>query len=252
MRLSKRLAMVLLVGSASLLASAATAQDTAAAPEGSGANQMSFFVTSQGLGDGANLGGLEGADAHCQALAEAAGSTGNWAAYLSTQGEGAVNARDRIGEGPWHNANGDLIAEDVEGLHADDVNLTRDTVSDETGEMVPSVPADYVPPGLTAEGRLPPDFDRSTLPPTEHDILTGTQLDGTAFAEGDDMTCGNWTLNGEGGAMVGHSDRRGLTPDIQPWNTSHPSAGCSQQSLVQTGGAGRFYCFATGAVAAAQ
>lgn len=195
----------------------------------------SFFVTSRGVGDGGALGGLEGADAHCAALAAAAGLPGTaWRAYLSTQGDGAENARDRIGSGPWHNVAGALIAEDVEGLHAEDVALDVETTLDETGAPVPSVALD------DAGNPIPPDENPN---PVEHDILTGSQADGTAFPAGDDMTCGNWTSDGEGSAMLGHSDRRSLQPGISPWNAAHPSRGCSQESLVMTGGAGRLYCF---------
>jgi hypothetical protein len=180
---------------------------------------MSFFVTSVGLGDGANLGGLEGADAQCQKLAEAAGSTGQtWKAYLSAEG---VNAKDRIGVGPWTNAKGDVIAEDVASLHSDANNITKETALTETGE--------------TVKGR----GDE----PNQHDILTGSNADGTLAA---DMTCSDWTSNGEGSAMVGHSDRMG--PDDlatgTSWNASHPSRGCGQEALVGTGGNGYFYCFA--------
>ena len=201
------------------------------------AQEMSFFVTSAGGGDGANLGGLEGADAHCQRLAEAVGAgERTWAAYLSTQGSNAVNARDRIGSGPWYNAEGTMIAENVAALHRDDVNIDNETALDENGEMVPYV-------HLDAEGNaIPPPEQPETV---EHDILTGTQADGTAYSEGDDMTCGNWALNGEGSAMLGHHDRRSLQPGLSPWSTAHPSQGCSQQDLVNTGGAGRLYCFAT-------
>ncbi|MDB5540070.1 MAG: hypothetical protein JWQ89_1797 [Devosia sp.] len=180
---------------------------------------MTFFVTSAGPGDGANLGGLAGADAHCQKLAEAAGSTGKtWKAYLSAEG---VNARDRIGAGPWQNFNGDVIATDVANLHSDANNLTKQTALSETGAIT--------------KGR----GDQ----PNQHDILTGSNADGT-LATG--MTCGDWTLNGEGSAMLGHSDRSG--PDslatATSWNAAHPSRGCSQDNLVSTGGAGLLYCFA--------
>jgi hypothetical protein len=184
---------------------------------------MSFFVTSAGIGDGANLGGLEGADAHCQRLAEAAGAGGRtWRAYLSTSGEGAVNARDRIGSGPWVNAAGVEIAATVEELHTEPNKINKETALDENGQMV--------------KGR----GDE----PNQHDILTGTQQDGTAFAAGEDRTCGNWTSNAEGAAMVGHHDLIGNPQGINFWNFSHPSRGCSQQNLVDTGGAGLFYCFA--------
>jgi hypothetical protein len=204
--------------------------------------EMSFFVTSTGL-DGANYGGLEGADAHCQQLAEAAGAGGRtWAAYLSTQGDDAINARDRIGSGPWYNANGTMIAENIEALHQDDVNINHEAALDESGAMVPYVQVDD-------EGNALPREDQ---PGVEHDILTGTMADGTAFPADEDRTCGNWTSNGEGSAMVGHHDRRSLQPGLSPWNAAHPSRGgeaqpsrgCSQESLVGTGGAGRLYCFA--------
>ena len=188
---------------------------------------MSFFVTSVGLGDGANLGGLAGADKHCQALATAAGSKKTWRAYLSTQGDGAVNARDRIGKGPWFNAKGARIAQDVGDLHGDTLdqarrgnNLTKVTALSEQGQTVNGV------------------GDK----PNQHDILTGSQLDGTAFPAGTDRTCRNWTSNADGIAMVGHHDRMG--GGALSWNSIHPSKGCSQPNLVATGGAGFFYCFA--------
>ena len=189
---------------------------------------MSFFVTSAGLGKGADLGGLEGADSHCQALAEAAGAGGKtWRAYLSTQGADAVNARDRIGDGPWVNAKGDVIAADLAALHGEN-NITKQTALTEKGEAV--------------KGRGDS--------PNMHDILTGSQPDGTAFPEGEDRTCGNWTKSGQGTAMVGHSDRMGLNESAaaKSWNSSHPSrgpdGGCSQADLQSTGGNGLFYCFA--------
>ena len=193
---------------------------------------MSFFVTSAGPGKGADLGGLAGADAHCLALAKAAGSTStNWRAYLSTTepgGTAGVNARDRIGSGPWQNAKGAVIAKDVAELHGKN-NLTKDTALTEKGEKV------------NGRGDTP----------NMHDILTGSQPDGTAFAAGDDRTCGNWTKSGQGSAMVGHSDRQGLRDDdvSKSWNSSHssrgPDGGCSQSDLKSTGGNGFFYCFAT-------
>ncbi len=186
-------------------------------------NPMSFFVTSAGPGKGGDLGGLEGADAHCQALAEAAGAGGKtWRAYLSTSGEGAVNARDRIGSGPWVNAKGVEIAANVDELHAETNKINKETALDERGQPV--------------KGR----GDE----PNQHDILTGSQRDGTAFAAGEDMTCGNWTLSGEGAAMTGHHDLVGNPQGINFWNFSHASRGCSQEDLVGTGGAGLFYCFA--------
>lgn len=192
------------------------------------AASMSFFVTSTGSGDGANLGGLEGADALCGALAKAAGSakTG-WKAYLSTtapQGEAGINARDRIGKGPWQNAKGVIIANSVDELHSDKTNVTKDTALTEKGEMV--------------KGR----GDE----PNEHDILTGSDPAGMYSTAGGDTTCKNWTRNGEGSAIVGHHDRIGLkdTRHMTSWNSSHGSAGCSQEALIKTGGAGHFYCFA--------
>jgi hypothetical protein len=188
---------------------------------------MSFFVTSVGPGNGADLGGLEGADAYCQQLAEAAGAGGHdWRAYLSTQADGgpAVNARDRIGQGPWQNAKGVVIADNLETLHGDN-NLSKETALDQNGEVV--------------NGRGDS--------PNRHDMLTGSQPDGTAFAAGDDMTCGNWTSSGEGAAMLGHHDRMGLRDDApsHSWNSSHASrGGCSQEALRSTGGDGLFYCFA--------
>ncbi len=191
-------------------------------------NAMSFFITSAGPGKGADLGGLDGADKHCQALAQAAGAGGKtWRAYLSTQGAGAVNARDRIGKGPWQNAKGVVIAKDVADLHGTN-NLTKQTALDEKGEVI--------------SGR----GDQ----PNRHDILTGSQPDGTAFAGSEDRTCGNWTKSGEGAAMVGHHDRVGLRDDepSRSWNSSHPSrgpgGGCAQADLRSTGGDGLLYCFA--------
>ena len=192
-------------------------------------NAMTFFVTSAGPGDGGNLGGLDGADRHCTTLATAAGATGKtWRAYLSTQGSGAVNAKDRIGRGPWQNAKGTVIAKDVAELHGTN-NLTKQTALSEKGEVI------------NGRGDTP----------NRHDVLTGSQADGTAFAGADDRTCGNWTKNGAGAAMVGHSDRTGLdeSAPAKSWNASHPSrgpgGGCSQADLKSTGGDGLIYCFAT-------
>ena len=192
-------------------------------------NAMTFFVTSAGPGDGGNLGGLDGADGHCNTLATAAGATGKtWRAYLSTQGANAVNAKDRIGRGPWQNAKGTVVAKDVADLHGASNNLNKQTALNEKGEVI--------------NGRGDS--------PNRHDILTGSQSDGTAFAGADDRTCGNWTKNGAGAAMVGHHDRQGLN-DSAPmlsWNSSHPSrgpgGGCSQADLKSTGGDGLLYCFA--------
>lgn len=192
------------------IAAPAVAQDAA---------NMTFFVTSVGLGDGANLGGLEGADAHCMQLAEAAGSTGKtWVAYLSATG---VNAKDRIGAGPWQNFKGDVIATDVANLHSDANNITKQTALSETGAVINGRGDD----------------------PNQHDILTGSNADGTLIAN---QTCGDWTQNGEGQAMLGHSDRMGpeTLPTGTSWNAAHPSRGCSQDNLVSTGGAGLLYCFA--------
>jgi len=191
-------------------------------------NAMTFFVTSAGPGDGGNLGGLDGADRHCTTLATAAGATGKtWRAYLSTQGANAVNAKDRIGRGPWQNAKGTVIAKDVAELHGTN-NLTKQTALNEKGEVI------------NGRGDTP----------NRHDVLTGSQADGTAFTGADDRTCGNWTKNGAGAAMVGHSDRTGLdeSAPAKSWNASHPSrgpgGGCSQADLKSTGGDGLFYCFA--------
>jgi hypothetical protein len=191
---------------------------------------MTFFVTSAGPGKGADLGGLAGADAHCASLAQAAGSTGKtWHAYLSTQGAGAVNARDRIGSGPWQNAKGVTIAKSVDDLHSDANNLTKQTALSEKGDVI--------------NGR----GDQ----PNRHDILTGSTPEGRAFPADKDMTCRNWTSSTQGSAMVGHSDRQGLRDDVpsKSWNSSHPSrgpdGGCSQADLRSTGGDGLLYCFAT-------
>jgi hypothetical protein len=193
------------------------------------AADMTFFVTSVGKGDGANLGGLEGADAHCQSLAKAAGSRHtHWRAYLSTTapgGEAGVNARDRIGKGPWHNAKGVLVARSVDELHSDKNNLTKETVLTEKGEIV------------TGRGDSV----------NRHDILTGSDPAGMYSTAGGDTTCGNWTSNGEGSAIVGHHDRIGLkdTRHMKSWNSSHGTRGCSQDALRGTGGDGLFYCFVT-------
>lgn len=191
---------------------------------------MTFFVTSAGSGKGADLGGLAGADAICQSLAQAAGAgSKTWRAYLSTQavnGATAVNARDRIGAGPWKNAKGVVVAQSVADLHGANNNLTKQTALTEKGDVV--------------NGR----GDN----PNTHDIITGSQADGTAFPPGEDRTCANYTLSGTTGAvMVGHSDRTGLdeSPPAKSWNMSHPSrGGCSQDALKGTGGAGMLYCFA--------
>jgi hypothetical protein len=190
-------------------------------------NSMSFFVTSAGSGKGADLGGLAGADQICQSRAAAAGA-GNrtWRAYLSASaagGQPAVNARDRIGSGPWYNAKGSLIAKNVEELHGPN-GLTKQTALTEKGEVV------------NGRGDTP----------NMHDILTGSQADGRLATGDKDMTCSNWTSSGDGSAMVGHSDRQGLRDDepSRSWNASHPSRGCGQEALKGTGGNGFFYCFA--------
>jgi hypothetical protein len=187
-------------------------------------SDMSFFITSEGLGKGADLGGLAGADAHCQKLAQAAGAGAKtWHAYLSTQGADAVNARDRIGKGPWKNAKGVVVAKDVAELHGAN-HLTKENDLTEKGTVV------------NGRGDTP----------NMHDILTGTEPDGTAFKDAEDHTCKNWTSSGEGAAMLGHSDRMGLRDDdaSRSWNSSHQSRGCSQDNLKSTGGNGLFYCFA--------
>lgn len=191
-----------------------------------------FFVTSVGIGNGGNLGGLAGADNYCQQLAQAAGAGAKtWRAYLSTQpadGKPAVNARDRIGKGPWQNSKGVVVAKDVAELHSAGNNLTKATALSEKGDVI------------NGRGDTP----------NRHDVLTGSQADGTAFAAGDDRTCKNWTSSTQGAAMVGHADRVGLRDDdaSKSWNTSHPSrgpdGGCSQNDLKSTGGDGLFYCFA--------
>jgi hypothetical protein len=213
---------------------AATAAMLALAMSGSTIAQqaaMTFFVTSVGSGNGADLGGLAGADQHCQQLAQAAGAgTHTWHAYLSTQaanGQPAANARDRIGKGPWTNAKGVVVAKDVAELHGQN-NLTKQTSLSEKGDVI------------NGRGDTP----------NRHDALTGTQPDGTAFATGEDRTCGNWTSSTKGAAMLGHIDRQGLRDDdaSKSWNSSHPSrgpdGGCSQNDLKSTGGDGLFYCFA--------
>ena len=187
---------------------------------------MSFFITSAGPGDGANLGGLEGADVHCQARAAAVGSGGHtWRAYLSTvpmDSAPAVNARDRIGSGPWYNANLIMVAEDLDDLHSDANKLGKEASLTESGEEV--------------NGRGDS--------PNMHDILTGSTLDGMASWEAGDTTCDNWTSNGDGSALVGHHDRQGGGPNPTSWNSAHGSRGCSQENLQGTGGNGLFYCFA--------
>jgi len=195
-------------------------------------SNMTFFVTSAGPGKGADLGGIDGADRQCQSLAQAAGAGSHtWHAYLSTQaadGKPAINARDRIGRGPWQNEKGEVIARDVDDLHSANNKIGKQTALTEKGAVV--------------NGR----GDN----PNMHDMLTGSQPDGRAFAAGEDRTCGNWTKSGQGAAMLGHHDRQGLRDDdaSKSWNSSHPSrgpdGGCSQADLRSTGGNGLFYCFA--------
>jgi hypothetical protein len=216
-------ALVLAAAATALLAACATPSST---------GPMSFFVSSGGGGNGADLGGLAGADALCQRLAAAAGAGAKtWRAYLSTPSSAAagsppvaaVHARDRIGKGPWFNAKGELIARDLVHLHNGN-NINKATALDERGNAV--------------KGRGDT--------PNEHDVLTGTRGDGTAFAPHTDTTCGSWTKSGEGSAVVGHHDRVGPTADVwsTSWNFSHHTPGCSQEALVRVGGAGRLYCFA--------
>ena len=217
----------LLLGLAALTSFTALAAQSAQAQSAG----TTFFVTSAGIGNGANLGGLAGADNHCQALAQAAGAGAKtWRAYLSTQaadGQPVVNARDRIGKGPWQNSKGVVIAKDVAELHGTN-NITKQTALSEKGDV------------LNGRGDTP----------NRHDVLTGSQPDGTAFAAGDDRTCKNWTSSTQGSAIVGHFDRMGLRDDdaSKSWNSSHPSrgpdGGCSQADLRSTGGDGLLYCFA--------
>jgi len=215
-------------GSVGMLVSAAVICAGVAAVAQAQTSGMTFFVTSVGSGKGADFGGLAGADKHCQTLAAAVGA-GNrtWRAYLSNSASGsspAVNARDRIGKGPWQNVKGDVIAKDVAELHGNN-NLTKQTALSEKGAVV------------NGRGDTP----------NQHDILTGSQPDGTAFAGSDDKTCGNWTKSGtDGSAIVGHHDRTGLdtSPPALSWNSSHPTKGCNDDGLKSTGGAGLLYCFA--------
>jgi len=208
-------------------ASAAAQQTSPQSPN------MTFFVTSAGPGKGADLGGIDGADRLCQTLATGAGAGARtWHAYLSTQAEGgtqAINARDRIGHGPWQNFKGEAIAQSVDDPHSDNNRVGPQTALTERGTMVPN----------------------RAFTPNYHDILTGTQTDGRAFPPGEDRTCRNWTSSTQGAAMLGHLDRQGLRDDAasKSWNASHPSrgpdGGCSQNDLRSTGGNGLLYCFAT-------
>jgi hypothetical protein len=228
MRLST-LASTLAAAALMSLGSSGTVQAQPAPPQ---SPNMTFFITSTGPGKGADLGGLAGADRQCQTLAQGAGAGGKtWRAYLSTQaadGAPAVNARDRIGAGPWQNFKGEVVAQNVDDLHGDNNKLGMPISLTERGTMVAGV-------GYT---------------PNYHDILTGSQMDGRAFPPGEDRTCRNWTSSTQGAAMLGHADRKGLRDDAasKSWNSSHPSrgseGGCSQADLRGTGGAGLFYCFA--------
>ena len=203
----------------------------AASPASAQSANATFFLTSSSIGNGGNLGGLAGADNHCQELAQAAGGAPKtWHAYLSTQaadGKGAVNARDRIGKGPWQNVKGVVVAKDVADLHSANNNLTKQTALSEKGQVI------------NGRGDTP----------NRHDALTGSQPDGTAFGPEADRTCKNWTSSTQGAAMLGHSDRIGLRDDdaSKSWNSSHPSrgpdGGCSQNDLKSTGGDGLLYCF---------
>jgi hypothetical protein len=209
------------------------AQQPPAAGQGRGAAPppppMSFFITSVGKGDGANYGGLAGADAYCQQLGTAAGRGApvTWHAYLSTQGAGAVSARDRIGAGPWYNANGAVVAMNVGQLHGDTVEQAR--IGNALGKQFSLTEKKERVNGV---GDMP----------NTHDLLTGSQLDGRAFTDNMDHTCNNWTSSGMGSAQVGHSDRQG--GGNTSWNSAHASRGCSHADLVGTGGAGLYYCFA--------
>jgi hypothetical protein len=229
MKVSTVVAAAFLVSAGMALPVHAQDKDKAkAAPKKGGGGEMTFFVTSVGTGKGADLGGLEGADAHCNTLAKAAGSKRtDWKAYLSTTapgGDAGVSARDRIGKGPWRNAKGVVVAKNLSDLHSEKANITKETALSEKGEPI--------------KGR----GDK----PNQHDILTGSDPSGRFSTAGGDTTCGNWTKSGEGSAIVGHHDRAGLkdTWHMKSWNSSHGSRGCSQENLVATGGNGYFYCFA--------
>ena len=226
-------ALALLVTLGSYLALAQQQQPAGQGGQGAApAQPMSFFVSSVGKGDGANYGGIAGADAHCQALAKAAGRGDvKWVAYLSTQGAGAVNARDRIGKGPWYNARGQMIAADLGELHGDTLEVAR------LGNRLNKVSA------RNEKGDI---VNGNGDTPNVHDILTGSQADGRAYTDAMDHTCSNYTSNadGKGSVQLGHHDKTGGPSGS--WNSVHPSRGCSQPNLVMTGGAGLLYCFAPG------
>ncbi|MSO30518.1 MAG: lectin [Acidobacteria bacterium] len=219
-------AFVIAVSSASYLA---VAQQPPAGRGQQPPQPMSFFVTSEGKGAGANLGGLAGADAHCQMLATAAGrGASTWRAYLSTQGPNAVSARDRIGSGPWFNARGQRVAQNVAEMHGDTIEQSR--LGNALGKQLSLTEKNTVVNGVGDT-------------PNVHDTLTGSQPDGRAYTDGMDHTCNNWTSDNTGTAQLGHTDKQG--GGNGSWNSTHASRGCSQANLVSTGGAGLFYCFAT-------
>jgi hypothetical protein len=225
-----KMAVAMAFALSAVLAAPAQSQDKAKAraAKKAGGGEMTFFVTSTGKGNGADLGGLDGADAHCNALASAAGSKiTTWKAYLSTWlpgGEPGTNARDRIGKGPWRNAKGVMVAKNVADLHSGHNKLNKETALTEKGEPVNGV------------------GDK----PNEHDILTGSDPQGMYSTAGGDTTCGNWTKSADGSAIVGHSDLKGLKDSrhMHSWNSAHGSRGCSQDLLKASGGAGLLYCFA--------
>ena len=210
-----------------LIAAAAITSSIAIAQQPPPPQPMSFFVSSVGKGSGANVGGLAGADAHCQSLAAASGRGAvTWHAYLSTQGAGAVNARDRIGNGPWFNQRGQRVAQNIAELHGDTIEQAR--LGNALGKQF----------SITEKGATVNGIGDT---PNQHDILTGSQPDGRGYTDGADHTCGNWTSSGTGTAQLGHSDKQG--GGNSSWNSTHPSRGCSSANLVSTGGAGFLYCF---------
>ena len=229
--MTKNLSKVVLVASALLVVSFLALAQEAEQQGGAQRHPMTFFVTSVGIGNGGNLGGLAGADAHCLMLATAVGAGNHtWHAYLSTQakeGQPAINARDRIGQGPWYNARGQAIAQAQADLHGDTLELAR------LGSNL------FKQSALNEKGQVMNGVGDT---PNTHDMLTGSQTDGRTYADTHDHTCNNWTSNGTGSAQVGHSDRVGA--GNRSWNSAHASKGCSQDNLVSTGGAGLFYCFA--------
>ena len=218
---------VLASGALGLCLAVAQSTPAAQAPQ-TPPQPMTFFITSVPKGDGANLGGLAGGDAHCQTLAQAAGrGAATWHAYLSTQGSGAVNARDRIGTGPWYNQRGQRVSQSLADLHGDTIEQAR--LGSTLGKQF----------SLTEKGTTVNGVGDT---PNQHDILTGSQPDGRAYTDGMDHTCNNWTSNNTGAAQVGHSDKQG--GGNGSWNSAHASRGCSQANLVATGGAALLYCFA--------